>query len=196
MGAELTEQHTLDRARRWAALGQRGATIWFTGLPAAGKSTIAAAVEARLVDSGRGAYWLDGDNLRDSVCGDLGFSREDRQINVGRVGELARMFADAGMVSLVSLVSPYADCRDKVRKLHEHDGLVFLEVFVNTPASECARRDPKGLYARANSGELRGLTGVDDPYEPPLAPELELTAGMSVAAGVEVVLAKLESALT
>jgi adenylyl-sulfate kinase len=181
----------LDRARRWQALGQQGATVWFTGLPGAGKTTIATAVEARLVDAGRCAYRLDGDNLRHGLCSDLGFSKRDRETNVGRVGEIARLFADAGTVVLVALVSPYANCREKVRSLHERDGLLFMEVFVNTPSEECARRDPKGLYARARDGHLSGLTGVDAPYEPPRAPELVLTPELDVEAASAAVLSAL-----
>jgi adenylyl-sulfate kinase len=189
MSANLTWQEaTVDRARRWQALGQQGATVWFTGLPGAGKTTIATAVEARLVGSGRCAYRLDGDNLRQGLCANLGFSKRDRETNVGRVGEMARLFADAGMVAIVALVSPYADCREKVRELHERDGLAFLEVYVNTPAEECARRDPKGLYARAHNGELTGLTGVDAPYEAPLAPEIELVPEMDVQTATDAVL--------
>jgi adenylyl-sulfate kinase len=182
------QQPTLGRPRRWRALGQHGATLWFTGLPGAGKTTIASAVESSLIAAGRWAYRLDGDNLRQGQCSDLGFSRDDRETNVGRVGEMARLFADAGSVAIVALVSPYAGCRDKVRELHERDGLAFVEVFVNTPAEECARRDPKGLYARAHSGRLTGLTGVDAPYEPPLAPELELTPELDVETAVAAVL--------
>jgi len=188
----IWQEVTLDRARRWEALGQQGATVWFTGLPGAGKTTIATAVEARLIDAGRSAYRLDGDNLRHGLCSDLGFSKGDREINVGRVGEMALLFADAGTVALVALVSPYTDCRQKVRELHERDGLPFLEVFVNTPAEECARRDPKGLYARANNGSLSGMTGVDAPYEEPRAPEVELTPEMDVDAAVALVLAALD----
>lgn len=181
-------QGTLDRERRWDALGQQGATIWLTGLPAAGKSTIAAAVEEHLVRAGRFAYRLDGDNLRHGICGDLGFTRQDREENVWRVGQVARLFADAGTVALVSLVSPYAECRERVRHLHERDGLPFVEVFVDTPASECARRDPKGLYAKARAGEISGLTGVDDPYEPPASPELVLTPELCVQEAADAVL--------
>jgi adenylyl-sulfate kinase len=167
-------ESVVDRPQRWEALGLRGATIWFTGLPASGKSTIAAAVEARLVREGRPAYRLDGDNLRHGVCGDLGFTAEDRDHNVRRTAEVARLFADAGVVALVSVVSPYADARRHARELHERDGLRFVEVYVNTPLDECMRRDPKGLYAKAKAGQLQGFTGVDDPYEPPLAPDVEL----------------------
>jgi adenylyl-sulfate kinase len=188
----IWQEATVERARRWEALGQQGATVWFTGLPGAGKTTIATAVEARLIDTGRSAYRLDGDNLRHGLCSDLGFSKGDRETNVGRVGEIARLFADAGTVALVALVSPYADCREKVRALHERDGLPFLEVFVNTPAEECARRDPKGLYARARDGSLSGLTGVDAPYEEPRTPEVELKPEMDVDAAIAVVLAALD----
>jgi adenylyl-sulfate kinase len=187
----IWQEATVDRARRWEALGQQGATVWFTGLPGAGKTTIATAVEARLIDAGRSAYRLDGDNLRHGLCSDLGFSKGDRETNVGRVGEIARLFADAGTVALVALVSPYNDCREKVRALHERDGLPFLEVFVNTPAEECMRRDPKGLYASAHSGSLSGMTGVDDPYEAPRAPEVELTPEMDVDAATAAVLVAL-----
>jgi adenylyl-sulfate kinase len=178
---------TVGRKRRWQALGQHGATVWLTGLPCAGKTTIASAVEARLIDAGRFAYRLDGDNLRHGMCSDLGFSKHDREANVDRVGQMARLFADAGAVALVALVSPYAACRDKVRELHERDGLTFLEVYVNTPVQECARRDAKGLYALARSGRLTGLTGIDAPYEPPRAPELELRPQMDTQAAASAV---------
>lgn len=192
MSANVTWQETtVDRVRRWRALGQQGATVWFTGLPGAGKTTVATAVEARLIDAGRSAYMLDGDNLRHGLCSDLGFSKDDRETNVGRVGEMAKLFADSGTIALVALVSPYAACREKVRELHEREGLAFIEVYVNTPTEECVRRDPKGLYARARSGELRGMTGVDDPYEKPRAPEVELTPELDVDAAAELVLATL-----
>lgn len=187
---------TLDRARRWEALGQEGATIWFTGLPAAGKSTISAAVEERLVESGMSAYRLDGDNLRHGICGDLGFTRADREENVWRIGQVASLFADAGTIALVSLVSPYASCRERVRSLHEAEDLTFIEVFVDTPREVCAKRDPKGLYAKARAGQLRGLTGVDDPYEPPSSPELVLTPPIRIPEAVDAVLIALESKLS
>jgi adenylyl-sulfate kinase len=177
----------VERAQRWESIGTRGATVWFTGLPASGKSTVAAAVEAELVRTGRAAYRLDGDNLRHGVCGDLGFTAEDRDRNVRRTAEVARLFADAGLVALVSVVSPYAEARAFARDLHERDGLRFIEVYVNTPLSECERRDPKGLYARAKEGKLKGFTGVDDPYEPPVAPDIELRE-VDLAAAVERVL--------
>jgi adenylyl-sulfate kinase len=182
----------LTRERRWEALGRlRGATVWFTGLSGSGKSTIAAAVEKQLVESGRPAYLLDGDNLRHGLNGDLGFDAASRDENVRRAGEVARLFADAGVVALVSLVSPYRAARDLVRALHEADGLPFLEVWVSTPPEECARRDPKGLWAKAASGELSGLTGVDAPYEAPERPALELSGEGSVETATERVTALL-----
>src|SRR5918912_1885843 len=154
------------------ARASRGATVWLTGLPSSGKSTIAGAVEERLVSRGRPADVLDGDNLRHGLNGDLGFSAEDRSENVRRTAEVAALLADAGVVALAALVSPYAADRDAARAVHEHRGLPFLEVHVATTLEECEARDPKGLYARARAGELTGLTGVDAPYEPPEAPEL------------------------
>lgn len=163
-------------AERRSFLGAAGATVWFTGLPASGKSTLASALERRLVESGRHAYLLDGDNLRHGLNGDLGFTALDRAENVRRTAEVARMFADAGLVALVSLVSPCADDRRLARTVHEKAGLKFIEVWVDTPVEECERRDPKGLYARARCGELRGLTGVDAHYEPPAHPDLIASA--------------------
>jgi adenylyl-sulfate kinase len=163
---------TVDREGRWERLGQRGATVWLTGLPASGKSTIAAALEAHLLEEGRSAYLLDGDNLRHGLNGDLGFSAEDRAENIRRTAHLARLFADSGAVAIVSLVSPFAADRDAARDLHRAEGLDFVEVFVDTPLEECERRDPKGLYARARAGEIRGVTGIDDPYEAPAAAEV------------------------
>jgi adenylyl-sulfate kinase len=168
--------------------GFRGATVWFTGLPSSGKSSIAAVVEERLVLAGRPAYRLDGDNLRHGLNGDLGFSAEDRSENMRRAGEVAALFADAGVVALVSLVSPFAVDRDRARAAHERAGLPFAEVYVSTPPEECERRDPKGLWARARAGEIKGFTGVDDPYEPPASPELTLGPELTVDAAAEEVL--------
>ncbi len=169
------QQGCLARGRRWQAVDGCGATIWYTGLPSSGKSTFAAALEQRLIDDGLNAYRLDGDNLRHGICGDLGFTRRDRQENVRRVGELARLFADAGVIAVASLVSPYEAGRDEVREAHARDELPFVEVYVNTPLPVCQARDPKGLYARALAGELPGFTGIDDPYEPPRCPDVEIT---------------------
>jgi bifunctional enzyme CysN/CysC len=168
----------LDRRHRWQATGQAGATIWFTGLPASGKSTIAVAVERALVESGRVAYLLDGDNLRHGLSDDLGFSPGDRTENIRRVGHLTRLLADAGVVALASLVSPLKSDRETARALSDAAKLPFIEVHIATSLDECEKRDPKGLYARARKGELKGLTGVDAPYEPPEDADLVLdTAG-------------------
>ena len=162
----------LSREERREALGTVGATIWMTGLSGSGKSTIATAVEHTLVSSGRPAFMLDGDNLRHGLNSDLGFSAADRDENVRRVGEVARILAEAGTVAIASLVSPYRAERDRVRALHEEAGIPFHEVFVDTPLEECERRDPKGLYARARAGEITDLTGVGAPYEAPGRPDL------------------------
>lgn len=168
----------LPRTERWESLGVRGATVWFTGLSGSGKSTVAVAVERALVAQGRAAYLLDGDNLRHGLNGDLGFSADDRDENVRRASEVARLFADAGVVALVPLISPYRAGRERARALHEAAGLDFVEVFIDTPIELCERRDPKGLYKAARAGEITGFTGIDDPYEPPEAPELVLTPDM------------------
>jgi adenylyl-sulfate kinase len=188
---EVVWQPELPRERRYEALGQRGATLWFTGLPSSGKSTIAAAVQEQLLGQGRFAYMLDGDNIRHGLCGDLGFSPEDRAENVRRTAHAARLLADAGAVALVSLVSPFAADRALARELHERDGLDFLEVYVATPLSLCEQRDAKGLYARARAGELRGFTGVDDPYEPPAAPDVLLRPEQGVAESAGLVVARI-----
>jgi bifunctional enzyme CysN/CysC len=153
----------------------RGATVWFTGLSGSGKSTVAAICEQRLLAVGRPAYLLDGDNLRHGLNGDLGFSADDRTENIRRVGEVARLFADAGVIALVPVISPYRADREQARSTHRGMGLPFFEVFVDTPIEVCETRDPKGLYAKARAGELKGFTGIDDPYEAPKEPELRLT---------------------
>jgi bifunctional enzyme CysN/CysC len=172
---------SLERSYRSMATGQKGATIWFTGLPASGKSTVAVAVERALVESGQVAYLLDGDNIRHGLSDDLGFSAGDRAENIRRVGHLTRLFADAGVVALASLVSPLKSDREIARALNDAAKLPFIEVYVATPRDECEKRDPKGLYARARAGELKGLTGVDAPYEPPENPDLVLdTTGADI----------------
>jgi bifunctional enzyme CysN/CysC len=164
----------LTRERRWESLGHGGATLWFTGLPGAGKSTVAAAVEERLLQAGQPAFLLDGDNLRHGLNGDLGFDEAARSENVRRTAHVARLLAESGTVALVSLVSPYAADRQAAAALHAADDLGFLEIFVDAPLELCEQRDPKGLYARARSGELAGLTGVGAPYEAPSEPDLVL----------------------
>ncbi|WP_409492273.1 adenylyl-sulfate kinase [Amycolatopsis sp. cmx-11-12] len=151
-----------------------GMTVWLTGLSASGKSTVGAELERRLVASGRPAYLLDGDNLRHGVNAGLGFSAQDRAENVRRTGEVARLFADAGVIAIVSLISPYREDRDRARRSHAQAGLRFVEVFVDTPIEVCEDRDPKGLYAKARAGEISGFTGIDAPYEPPTDPDVVL----------------------
>lgn len=171
----ITWHHSdLSREQRWSALGVQGATVWLTGLSGSGKSTVAVELEAQLIRAGRIAYLLDGDNIRHGLNSDLGFSDEDRAENVRRNGEVARLMADAGMVAIVPVISPFREGRDQVRHMHEVAGLTFVEVFLDTPLGECEQRDPKGLYAKARSGELPGMTGIDSPYEPPTDPELIL----------------------
>jgi bifunctional enzyme CysN/CysC len=164
----------MTRERRWESLGHGGATLWFTGLPGAGKSTVAAAVEERLLAAGQPAFLLDGDNLRHGLNGDLGFDEVARKENVRRTAHVARLLAESGTIALVSLVSPYAADRQAAAALHASDDLGFLEIFVDAPLELCEQRDPKGLYARARSGELAGMTGVGAPYEPPAEPDLVL----------------------
>ena len=181
----------VTREERASFLGSRGATVWITGLSGSGKSTIATAVEQRLVNEGRGAYLLDGDNLRTGLNGDLGFSREARDENIRRVGEVACLFADAGLVAIVALISPYAESRQRVRKLHDHSGLPFVEVYMEATVDLCAMRDPKGLYARATAGAVESFTGVDDPYEVPETPDVVIESGTVVGDAVDAVLAAL-----
>jgi adenylyl-sulfate kinase len=184
----------VSRERRWESLGSVGATVWFTGLPAAGKSTIAAAVEERLLDEGQPAFVLDGDNLRHGLNGDLGFDDWARSENVRRAAHLARLFAESGMIALVGLISPFAADRRAAAALHVAGGLEFIEIFVNTPIELCELRDPKGLYARARAEELKGLTGVDAPYEVPEEPDLVLGGqGETVSEQAERVLTVLRS---
>ena len=167
-------ESAFSRSDRWAALGLRGATVWFTGLSGSGKSTIANELERLLIAADQPAYVLDGDNLRHGLNADLGFGAAERDENVRRVAEVARLFADAGLVALVPLISPYRQARERARRAHDVAGLPFVEVFVDTPIEICEARDPKGLYRKARAGEITGFTGIDDPYEPPANPELVL----------------------
>src|SRR5437763_5581702 len=159
------------RAERAALLRQRGATLWFTGLSGSGKSTTAFTLEHALVQAGRLAYVLDGDNVRHGLNKNLGFSAADREENIRRIGEVARLFADCGVLTMTSFISPYRKDRDLVRALHAEAGLPFVEVHVNTPIETCERRDTKGLYKKARAGQLKGFTGIDDPYEAPPTPD-------------------------
>ena len=168
------EEGLVSRRDRYQILRQKGATIWFTGLSGSGKSTISAALERALFKQGKLSYRLDGDNVRLGINKNLGFSEADRKENIRRIGEVAKLFGDAGTISLSSFISPYAADRDEVRRLHEAADLRFVEVFVDCPLSEAERRDPKGLYKRARAGEIRNFTGIDDPYEEPVRPEIHL----------------------
>ncbi len=166
----------VTRAEREPLLRQKGATLWFTGLSGSGKSTFAFTLEHALVQRGRLAYVLDGDNIRHGLNKNLGFSAADREENIRRIGEVAKLFADCGVLTMTSFISPYRKDRDNVRALHAAGTLPFVEVFVNTPIATCEQRDPKGLYKKARAGELKNFTGVDDPYEEPLHPELTIDA--------------------
>jgi bifunctional enzyme CysN/CysC len=175
VSAEVTHHPSLvAQADRIAVTGGPGVIVWFTGLSGSGKSTVAVEVERRLIGSGRAAVVLDGDNLRLGLNADLGFSETDRVENLRRIAEIATLFAQAGLVALVPVISPARAHRDAARAIADREGVRFVEVFVDTPLEECERRDPKGLYRRARSGELTGFTGIDAPYEPPDSPDLVL----------------------
>jgi adenylylsulfate kinase len=185
---------SVTREERQKSLGQKGCTLWMTGLSASGKSTIAVALEQVLVQRGHHAYRLDGDNIRMGLNKNLGFSAEDRAENIRRIGEVAKLFADAGIITVTSFISPYRADRDIVRKLHDDAKLPFLEVYVDCPINEAEKRDPKGLYKKARAGQLKGFTGIDDPYEAPSSPELHLrTDELSIAESVQKLLDELDS---
>ena len=162
----------VTRAHREKLLDQRGALLWLTGLSGSGKSTVAFRVEHALIERGCVAYVLDGDNVRHGLNSNLGFSADDRAENIRRIGEVGKLFVDAGLITLSSFVSPYRADRDQVRALLAEDQ--FFEIYMNTPLEICEQRDPKGLYKRARAGEIPNFTGISDPYEEPQAPELEL----------------------
>jgi bifunctional enzyme CysN/CysC len=172
----------VPRAERWSRAGLHGSTVWLTGLSGSGKSTVAGELTRLLVEQGIATYTLDGDNVRHGLNGDLGFSAADRAENVRRIAEVARLAADAGLVVLVPVISPYRADREHARRLHEAADLVFLEVFVDASLAVCEERDPKGLYAKARAGELPGFTGVDDPYEAPEHPDLVVDASATAPA--------------
>ncbi|MCM2387017.1 adenylyl-sulfate kinase [Streptomyces albipurpureus] len=164
-------------ARLMTTLGEihvTGATIWLTGLPSAGKTTIAYALAERLAANGHRTEVLDGDEIREFLSAGLGFTRADRHTNVQRIGFVAELLASHGVTVLVPVIAPYADSREAVRKRHAAEGTPYLEVHVATPVDVCSERDVKGLYAKQAAGEISGLTGVDDPYEAPLSPDLRI----------------------
>ncbi len=182
--------HPVDQQVRAEQKSQRPMVIWFTGLSASGKSTIAGALEQILTRQGYHTYLLDGDNVRHGLCRDLGFADADRQENIRRVGEVAKLMADAGLIVLAAFISPFRADRRLVREILPEGQ--FVEVFVDTPLAVCRARDPKGLYARAERGEIRQFTGIDSPYETPERPEVRISAGdLSVAEAVNQLLAYL-----
>ncbi|UNI15233.1 Adenylyl-sulfate kinase [Purpureocillium takamizusanense] len=182
MATNITWHPSLSRRERNQLRGQRGLTIWLTGLSASGKSTVATALEQHLLHLGRAAYRLDGDNVRFGLNKDLGFSEADRNENIRRIGEVARLFADASTVAITSFISPYRADRDLARKLHAAstaggDGdepIPFVEVYVDVPLEVAEQRDPKGLYKKARAGEIKDFTGISAPYEEPLNPEITI----------------------
>ena len=179
----------VSRNDRHQFLRQKGGTIWFTGLSGSGKSTIAVALESALYGMGKLSYRLDGDNVRLGINKNLGFSEADRKENIRRIGEIAKLFGDAGVISLSSFISPYKGDRDEVRALHDAAGLPFVEVFVDCSLAVAEERDPKGLYKKARAGEIKNFTGIDDPYEPPTSPELHLrTDEMTLEQEVEAII--------
>lgn len=183
----------ISREDRGTILRQRGATIWFTGLSGSGKSTIAIALEHELYQLGKLSYRLDGDNVRLGINKNLGFSEADRKENIRRIGEVAKLFGDAGVIALSSFISPYKGDRDEVRELHKQADLEFIEVFVDCSLAVAEERDPKGLYKKARAGEIKNFTGIDDPYEAPVNPEIHLhTDQMTVEQEVQLVLDHLQ----
>jgi adenylylsulfate kinase len=179
----------ISRDDRYQILRQKGATIWFTGLSGSGKSTIAVALEKALHSINKLSYRLDGDNVRLGINKNLGFSEEDRKENIRRIGEIAKLFGDAGTIALSSFISPYRADRDEVRSLHEAANLAFVEVFVDCSLNVAEARDPKGLYKKARAGEIKNFTGIDDPYEAPETPEIHLhTDEMSLEEEVSIII--------
>jgi bifunctional enzyme CysN/CysC len=171
----------VTREHRAELLRHCGFVLWFTGLSGSGKSTYAIQMQKQLHLRGMAAFILDGDNLRHGLCSNLGFTPEDRAENIRRVGEVAKLMAEAGLIAICSLISPYQAERNRVRESCQKDEIPFAEVFVNTPLEVCEARDPRGLYKRARAGEIKDFTGVNAPYEAPDAPELEIrTAEMSM----------------
>lgn len=184
--------HVVDKQIRSTVKSQEPLVIWFTGLSASGKSTIAGALEHVLTQQGYHTYLLDGDNVRHGLCKDLGFSDEDRKENIRRVGEMAKLAADAGLITLAAFISPFRADRQIVREILPEGE--FVEVFVDASLEVCKERDPKGLYEKALRGEIKQFTGIDSPYEVPEHPELNIQAGsISVAEAVNQLLAYLDS---
>ncbi|KAG8906929.1 Adenylyl-sulfate kinase [Tulasnella sp. 403] len=183
----------VNHAERSELLGQRGLTIWLTGLSASGKSTIACALEQHLLHLKRFAYRLDGDNIRFGLNKDLGFSEKDRNENIRRISEVSKLFADSGAIAITSFISPYRADRDFARQIHSDSSLPFVEVFVDAPLSVVEQRDPKGLYKKARAGEIKDFTGISAPYEAPTGPEIHIrTDQLDIAASVELIVKYLQ----
>ncbi len=177
----MQDRHNLIR--------QKGATLWMTGLSGSGKSTISVALERSLFEKGILSYRLDGDNIRLGINKNLGFSADDRKENIRRIGEVSKLFTDAGIITLASFISPYRKDREEVRKIHEDSGLTFVEIFIDCSLESAEERDPKGLYKKARNGEIKNFTGIDDPYEAPTNPEIHLISdNMSLDDEVKTVL--------
>lgn len=191
VGTNLTwHEGAVTAQERAKNLKQKGCTLWMTGLSASGKSTIAVALEQVLIQRGHAAYRLDGDNIRMGLNKNLGFSADDRAENIRRIGEVAKLFADAGIITITSFISPYRKDRDAARALHEAAKIPFIEVHIDLPIEEAEKRDPKGLYKKARAavaaGKGMGFTGIDDPYEAPAKPELVLRSDkLSIAESVQ-----------
>ncbi|GAA5901943.1 hypothetical protein JCM8208_006645 [Rhodotorula glutinis] len=183
----------VTQTQREELVGQKGVTIWFTGLSASGKSTLACALELELLQKGKRAFRLDGDNVRFGLNKDLGFSPKDREENIRRVGEVAKLVASSCTTTLTAFISPYLADRALARKIHDESKIPFLEVFVDAPLAEVEKRDPKGLYAKARAGVIKEFTGVSAPYEAPESPELHIkTAEVDIETGVQIIVEYLE----
>jgi len=193
----IKQHEGTPREEKWKLVGHKGITLWMTGLSGSGKSTISVALEEALVQTQPKPYFvyrLDGDNLRFGLNRDLGFSPEDRKENVRRVAEVARLFAEAGSITICGLISPYKSDRDYAREVHKNASLPFLEVFIDAPLSVVKQRDPKGLYKKVEQGIIKGFTGVDAPYEAPANAEIHIrTDKTSVAQAVNIILKKLDA---
>ena len=164
--------HSVTREERATQKKQKPALVWFTGLSGAGKSTLANALDRALFDLGHHTFLLDGDNVRHGLCKDLGFTDEDRTENIRRIGEVAKLMVDSGLIVMSAFISPFRSDRDMVRAMFKEGE--FIEVYVSTPLETCERRDPKGLYQKVRAGQLRQFTGIDSPYEPPVSPEMQI----------------------
>lgn len=183
----------ITQKNRNKLLDQKGATLWFTGLSGSGKSTVAVALEQELFKQGKLSYRLDGDNIRLGINKNLGFCAEDRAENIRRIGEIAKLFVDCGVIALSSFISPYRKDRDFVRSLHNASNMPFIEVFVDCSLDAAESRDPKGLYKKARAGEIKNFTGIDDPYEAPVNPEIFLnTESMTLAQEVDIIIKQLQ----